>query len=210
MSGCSRRMPSHFKRSNVSRQVNSLQLRLSRNLYRLSSACIIRVGDFWQLFVLVAGFKLACVYLVLEYVRPQSIYMYLDILSWSQFTIIWGCSRCFRERKAWLARNRRRPDCVLHCRGLCIGRRGRPAMWSLSRWDVYLPWFGIDFFLVNAVVGRVRFLLFVLLFLMCSFLCRNTDSDRGRRRIGRYPGGFRAPGSWATREKLGSICAYFS
>ena len=48
-------------------------------------------GALWSTFKAQSvGFKLACVYLVLEYVRPQSVWKVLDFLPWTQITILIG------------------------------------------------------------------------------------------------------------------------
>jgi putative inorganic carbon (hco3(-)) transporter len=117
------------------------------------------------------GFKLACVYLILEYVRPQSIWKVLDFLPWTQITILIGLFAVLSEiGRRGLVKSPTNAQILLYTAIVCASviTAYSPA-WSLLRWDIYLPWVVIYFFIVNAVVGRIRFLLFVILFLLCSF-----------------------------------------
>ncbi len=117
------------------------------------------------------GFKLACVYLVLEYVRPQSVWKVLDFLPWTQITILIGLFAVLSEiGRRGLVKSPTNAQILVYTAIVCasVVTAYSPA-WSLSRWDIYLPWVVIYFFIVNAVVGRVRFLLFLILFLLCSF-----------------------------------------
>lgn len=117
------------------------------------------------------AFKLACVYLMLEYVRPQTVWRVLDVLPWAQITIVIGLLAVLSEiARRGLVKSPTNAQILLFSGIVCasIVVAYRPS-WALSRWDIYLPWVVIYFFIVNAVVGRVRFFLFLVLFLLFSF-----------------------------------------
>lgn len=157
--------------------VNTAESQRLRNASRPTLATIdqlyeLNPGALWSaLKAQSVGFKLACVYLILEYVRPQSIWKDLDFLPWTQITILIGLFAVLSEiGRRGLVKSPTNSQILVYTAIVCasIVTAYNPA-WSISRWDTYLPWVVIYFFIVNAVVGRVRFLLFLILFLLCSF-----------------------------------------
>lgn len=132
----------------------------------------LRVATIWRSFVgQSASFKLACLYLILEYVRPQSVWSQLDFLPWTQITILLGLFSVLAGvgRRGAIASPTNAQLVVYALVVTCsIIVAYRPA-YSLAHLDVFFPWVLIYFFLVNAVVGRTSFFLFIGLFLLCSF-----------------------------------------
>ena len=116
-----------------------------------------------------ASFKLVCVYVFFEYVRPQQIYEWLAVLPWGNIAIGAAVLAFFLEG------NRIRfemPD------GLLLAFTGVLLMSSVTaiRPDLsfaalkdWLTWVLIYLLIANTVVTEVRFLLFTALYLLWNF-----------------------------------------
>jgi len=115
-------------------------------------------------------FLFICLYLFLEYVRPQTIYSQIDILPWVFLSLVFAAVSLV-SRGAY----RKKPNIinkliVLYAIVVLISSTfsQSPAI-SFARLRIFFDWFFIYFLIVTIVNNKKRFYLFLLLFLFCSF-----------------------------------------
>ena len=116
------------------------------------------------------GFWFLCIYIFLEYVRPQSIYPAIDFLPWAQIFIIIAVAAAFRDRSIKWVKN---PQSTLIILFTCIVLLSsvfafRPGL-AFPKIYVVFNWLILYFLVVSLVNTEKRFLIFVLLFLLVSF-----------------------------------------
>jgi putative inorganic carbon (hco3(-)) transporter len=114
-------------------------------------------------------FIFICVYLFLEYVRPQSVYSALDILPWvpvvltlTIFSLV--LSGEFRAQPNVLNK-------LIICYAVAVLSSScfsqYPSL-SFSRWRTFFDWFIIYFLIVSIINNEKRFFIFLLTFLIYS------------------------------------------
>ncbi len=135
-------------------------------LYSLNIKCIIQVirEEGW-------AFKLICLYLFFEYVRPQTIYPIIDVLPW--VFIILSLTAVVLLLSGDLKAQPNILNKLIVCYALVVifsiaVTSQYPAI-SLSRWRVFFNWFFIYFLIVLIVNNEKRFFIFFLSFLLYSF-----------------------------------------
>lgn len=160
------------------------------------------------------AFKMALAYLVMEYVRPQTVWKVLDVLPWTQVIIIVCSIAVFSARG-------QKGLVKAPSSGLMLGfffailfsivGAARPGD-SFDHWDMFIPWLIIYFMLINAVDTREKFFLFVLVYVACSFKM----SQHGFRSWASSGFGFRswgvtgAPGWFNNSGEVGiQMCIFF-
>lgn len=131
----------------------------------------LKFDSLWRAFRGQGGiFWLASFYLFLEYVRPQSIYPWLQIIPWAQITIIIMGMRFLVENKEPIVSSVANKLLVAFV--LVVIASSYFAIWPEESWadiDVMLSWFVIYFLLVNIINTEERFILFFVFFLLFSF-----------------------------------------
>lgn len=115
------------------------------------------------------AFWLLCLYFFFEYVRPQAIWPFIDVLPWSQTVLLASAAAAVVEGKFRL-------DVPLA--GLLsaftlvvivsVAGAYDPAA-SFGRWQLFVNWFLVFFLVVNVVDTKERFFIFVLLYLLWNF-----------------------------------------
>lgn len=116
-------------------------------------------------------FFAALVYLVFEYVRPQSIYPWLDILPWEKLAILSGLAAILPElRRRGFTRS---PETGLLAAFtivllISVALSDYPGEF-FNHWDLFVPWLFIYVLIINSITTRERFFLFLMLFLLCTF-----------------------------------------
>jgi putative inorganic carbon (HCO3(-)) transporter len=110
-------------------------------------------------------------YLVLEYVRPQTVYPQLDILPWTQIAILSGVASLVPEiqRRGFT----RTPETALLATFtlvllISVGLSNYPQEF-LKHYDLFIPWLFIYVLIINSITTRERFFIFLMLFLLCTF-----------------------------------------
>lgn len=131
----------------------------------------LEIGALWRAFWAEhASFWAICAYLLIEYVRPQSIIRSLDILPWAQLAILMSAGMWVLDpRKRWV----RDPTNKWMVAFLCvIILASFTAYWpdiSRRHFIDFFGWFVVYFLIINIVNNEKRFFIFLLLFLLASF-----------------------------------------
>ena len=160
-----------------------------------------------------AGFKLACLYIIFEYIRPQSRFPVIDVIPWTMLVVLAGFAAMVPEasRRGWthtpvnwglLA--------YFLIAAVSLVFAQFPA-YGLGHWDSLVPWLVIYVLLTNTVTSRDRFLLILLVYVICNLRL----SQFGLRTFvlsGGIPGfGFRGPVGWFHNQgELGIQMAMFA
>jgi len=130
----------------------------------------LRFGAFWTFFLKQSpSFWLVSMYLMFEYVRPQSIYPSLDVLPWGQVTLIGTAIAVFFEGKLLKRWDSSEPVLLLFTAVVlmsCFAAVSPEAAFSdLKR---YLLWVLIFFLITRSIDSEARFFFFYVLFLLFS------------------------------------------
>lgn len=131
----------------------------------------LRIGAVWKHFKSESfAFWMICAYFFLEYVRPQSIYPALDILPWTQLTVIGAFLGCFTDKTVrWVSS----PINILLIAFLFVILLSSYFAYfpevSYRNLDKYYLWVVIYFLIINIVNSRRRFFIFICIFLVASF-----------------------------------------
>jgi probable O-glycosylation ligase (exosortase A-associated) len=128
-------------------------------------------GAMWHYFKSeTLAFWMICVYLFLEYVRPQSIYPVLDFLPWTQIAVLGALVGCFLDKTVrWVSCS---INATLILFFLVILASSifayRPDV-SYSQLNKFYTWFVIYFLIINIVNTEKRLFLFICVFFVASF-----------------------------------------
>lgn len=110
-------------------------------------------------------------YLVFEYVRPQTVYPWLDILPWEKLAILLGIAGLVPEiRRHGFTRS---PETGLLAAFtvallISVALSNYPEEF-FNHWDLFVPWLFIYVLIINSITTRERFFLFLMAFLLCTF-----------------------------------------
>lgn len=157
---------------------------MGKSKYRIEDLYALKIKAFWQVFKTESwSFKLVAFFLFLEYVRPQSIYPIIDIIPWSQITILMALALLIIKPEKYnisvkpfqLSRAARKEYYitplfgvfVLHAM-LTIVFSDSPE-WALERVDVLLSWLIIYFLIISIVNKEQRWVFLLALFFLCNF-----------------------------------------
>lgn len=160
------------------------------------------------------GFQIACLYLVFEYIRPQTRFPAIDVLPWPMLVILTGIVVMLPEisRRGW-TRSPVNGWLVAYfvVAALSLAFAEFPG-YGLSNWSSLVPWLVIYLLLTNTVTSRDRFVLLFLVYVLCNLRL----SQFGLRSFVlsgfSAPGfGFRGPEGWfANQGELGIQMAMFT
>jgi putative inorganic carbon (hco3(-)) transporter len=116
------------------------------------------------------AFKMICLYLIMEYVRPQSIYPALDFLPWEKLFLGLAAlalpvdpHRCrVRDATNWWI--------TLFLAVIIVASifATFPSI-SLDHWFDFFSWYVIYFLIITIVTTRERYFIFLLIFLVANF-----------------------------------------
>ncbi|WP_372997845.1 O-antigen ligase family protein [Marinobacter sp.] len=131
----------------------------------------LKVSKLWRAFRSESfAFWMICVYLFFEYVRPQSILPFLDILPWAQLAVLGALIGCFFDKTVkWVSSFGNK---LLITFLLIIIISSMSAYWpqvSYNNLDKLYSWIVIYFLIICIVNTRQRFFIFFLIFLLASF-----------------------------------------
>lgn len=131
----------------------------------------IKVGDIWaRLKGERASFWLICIYLFLEYVRPQSVYPAIDILPYAFVTVVLTFIAYAQEGNHQRVGNPENKLIVLFLLVILTSSvfAYSPAT-SFGNLQIFLTWLLIYYLIVNIVNTPQRFFIFLLSFLIYNF-----------------------------------------
>lgn len=152
-------------------QRRSSSARLQGAMPAMESLLALSPRSLWQAFWCEsAAFISICFYLIVEYVRPQSIFPSIDIVPWAQsFLLAAAVTLRFDPSRAWV---RATSNVWIVSFAIVILISCLQAHYidvSLSRlWDM-LGWIIIYFLIINIVNSEQRLFVFLLIFLLASF-----------------------------------------
>ena len=116
------------------------------------------------------AFKMACAYLILEYVRPQSIHPELNIVPWDKIVI--GLSFLALPLDPGRHRVRDATNLWISLFGIVIivasALATFPAI-SWSHWFDFFGWYAIYFLIIFTVTTPERFFIFIAIYLLANF-----------------------------------------
>lgn len=178
------------------------------NLYKLKLAditCALRNENKVYLIVLF--------YLFIEYFRPQSLYPAIDILPYGKFVISMGLIGYVLQKTKNGVRNSANTLMITFLFVILVSSFfGLSLDLSMSYWSDFIAWLLVYYLITNVVNTEKKFLIFILLFLLCSFKMAQF-STRGWIAGGRgystwgFGGG---PGWFHNSGEFGiQMCVYF-
>jgi putative inorganic carbon (HCO3(-)) transporter len=131
----------------------------------------LRVGEFWrQMRREHASFWMICLYLIIEYVRPQSIIPELDVLPWAKiFLALSALTLMLDKQRRWVADPANKWITLFL---LAIIVSSATAIYPDMSWEHFIDFFGwyvIYFLIINIVTTEARLLILLVIFLLCSF-----------------------------------------
>lgn len=131
----------------------------------------LRVGPTWRWFLNEhPSFWAICAYLLVEYVRPQSIWPALDILPWGKMLIVATLlTMMFDKRKRWVS-DPANKWMVLFL--FVVVTSSVAAFWPEKSWPEFMHffgWFTIYFLVINIVNTQQRLFFFLGIFILASF-----------------------------------------
>ena len=144
------------------------------------------------------GFQLACLYIVFEYVRPQSRFPAVDFLPWTMLVILVGIVAMLPEtaRRGWTRTPVNGVLIAYFIVAIVSLVFAEFPVYGLGKWDSLVPWLVIYLLLTNTVTTRDRFILLLFVYVLCNLRL----SQFGLRTLvltGGVPGfGFRGPVGW--------------
>jgi O-antigen ligase len=116
------------------------------------------------------AFKMICIYLVFEYVRPQSIMPQFDIIPWSQTFIILSAIGLLVEKKKVLTSDPATKWMLLFFVAILIcSYTAYFPEYSWNRLINFYSWLIIYFLIINIVNTRERLIIFLIIFFLASF-----------------------------------------
>lgn len=115
------------------------------------------------------AFWMICAYLFFEYVRPQSIYPVIDILPWTQLTVVGAFLGCFTDKTVkWVSSPINKLLIIFLFIILLSSAFAYFPEVSYKNLDKYYLWLIIYFLIINIVNSRKRFFIFICVFLAAS------------------------------------------
>ncbi len=145
-----------------------------------------------------ASFWLMNFYLFLEYVRPQTIWPWLDVIPWAQTTLILATIAFFMEGKMFRLRTVAGP--LLMGFSAIVALSSFTALdpgYAIARWELFYSWILIYLLITNTITTEKRFFVFLLAFLLYSFkMSQHGFRVWAERGFGFAGWGLAGPGGW--------------
>lgn len=117
-----------------------------------------------------ASFWLICIYLLLEYVRPQSLFPEIDILPFALITLILALVAYFFEGNQQRTRNPENKLLIIFFLVIILSSSfAYSPQTSFSGLSLFLSWMVVYFLITNIVNTEKKFLIFFLSFLLYNF-----------------------------------------
>ncbi|MBW7470064.1 O-antigen ligase family protein [Marinobacter sp. M216] len=131
----------------------------------------LNIGAMWRYFrTETLAFWMICAYLFLEYVRPQSIYPFLNFLPWTQLAVLGAFIGCFNDKSVKWVSSPINIWLVLFF--VIIVLSSAFAYWpsfAFERLENFYTWFIIYFLIINIVNTEKRFFIFICIFFLATF-----------------------------------------
>jgi len=117
-----------------------------------------------------AAFRWVCIYLFFEYVRPQSLYPVIDILPYSQISLLLTCIFAYSDRSIKWVSNYGNTLFILFFIAILLSSvlAFQPST-SFGKIDVIINWIVLYFLFITIVNTEKRFILFLLIFFLVNF-----------------------------------------
>lgn len=115
------------------------------------------------------GFWAVCIYLILEYVRPQSIYTWLDIFPWAQSFLLLSFGMALVEKSDVAVKVKITTLIILY--GVVVLISSAFAVWpelAFNNLSYYWGWVLAYYAVVRLVNTRHRFFVFFLIYMLCN------------------------------------------
>lgn len=117
-----------------------------------------------------ATFALVLLYIFIEYVRPQTIYPAIDIIPYGKVVIASAfIAYVFQKKKIFVSNISNKLIFSFLAVIIISSFLGLSLSISMSYWGDFAAWILIYYLIVNVVNNERRYLIFTLLFLLCSF-----------------------------------------
>lgn len=131
----------------------------------------LKIGRLWDAFRSEpASFWLVCLYLFMEYVRPQSLYPSLDVLPWSMLTILLAYTAYFLEGNRERVKSPINVILALFFVQVLISCLfAYKSGLAFSKIRVYLDWVIIYVLIIKVVNTERRYMLFLVAFFLFNF-----------------------------------------
>lgn len=131
----------------------------------------LKLRKLWEAFTSEpASFWLVCLYLFMEYVRPQSIYPSLAFLPWSMLTILFAYAAYFVEGNRESVKSPINVILMLLLFQVLISCIFAYKPWlAFSNIRVYLNWVIIYFLIIKVVNTERRYILFLIAYFLFNF-----------------------------------------
>jgi O-antigen ligase len=131
----------------------------------------VRVAPMWSgLKQESAVFWWLCIYLIFEYVRPQSIYPALDFLPWTQTALLFALLTVKSDESVRWVSNTGNVLFILYFLIILISSAfAFMPNSSLDKIDIMANWVVVYFLIITVINSERRFIIFLLLFLLVNF-----------------------------------------
>ena len=111
-----------------------------------------------------------CVYIMLEYVRPQSIYPVIDVAPWAQIALSAACVFALFDRSIiWVKSTGNILIVVFFCTVILSSLFAFNPSYSWDKLDIVINWVILYFLIISIVNNEKRLLFFLLVFLLINF-----------------------------------------
>ncbi len=111
-----------------------------------------------------------CIYVFLEYFRPQSIYPVIDVIPWLQISLLFALVTAFRDPTVRWVSNTGTVYFLLFTVIIALSSVfAYLPMKSLGKLDVFINWIILYFLFINVVNTEKRLIVFLLVFLLINF-----------------------------------------
>ncbi len=159
------------------------------------------------------AFVLIMLYLFFEYLRPQTLYPVIDIVPYGKIVISMCLIAYLLQKKKIKVSNAASGLMIAFAFVIAMSSfMGLSLNLSIQYWSDFVSWMLVYYLIIHIVNTEKRFLLFILLFLLCSFKMAQY-SLRGwiRGGLGYSSYGFGGgPGWFANSGEFGiQMCVYF-
>lgn len=109
-------------------------------------------------------------YLFIEYIRPQSLYPAIDILPYGKIIISMGLIGYVLKKRKSDVNNSANILMILFLSVIMLSSVfGLSLDLSMSYWSDFIAWMLVYYLITNVVNTEIKFLMLILLFLLCSF-----------------------------------------
>ena len=117
-----------------------------------------------------SSFWLVCLYLFFEYVRPQSIYPFLQVIPWAQLVLLLLLLFSLHEKSVkWVSNGINKLLVLYFIVILFSSLASYNQALSFSRLDSFYIWFVVYFLIVTNVNTHKKYFIFLILYMLFNF-----------------------------------------